>query len=160
MKPTQLFLRCYAEKVGDQWQAFCLDLSLAAQADTFAAVKNKLDAMVFEYVFDALAGEDRDYAEQLLTRRAPLRDWLKYYWCSALSGVGALHEEARRLFTSLVPLELRIAPRPVSTFLSIGIGLAIRLTAYYGRQASRSTSESRRARLPELGYGATPRGYS
>lgn len=77
---AQLFLRCYAEKVGNQWQAFCLDLSLAAQGDTFAEVKDKLDAMVAEYAYDALVGEDREYAEQLLTRRAPLRDWLKYYW--------------------------------------------------------------------------------
>jgi hypothetical protein len=104
MKPTQLLLRCYAEKVGNQWQAFCLDLSLAAQGDTFAAVKDKLDAMVAEYVYDALAGEDREYAEQLLTRRAPLRDWLKYHWYRVLISAGALHEEARRLFKSLVPL--------------------------------------------------------
>lgn len=97
MKPTQLLLRCYAEKVGDQWQAFCLDLSFAAQAGTFAEVKDKLDAMVFEYVFDALAGEDRDYAEQLLIRRAPPCNWLKYYWYCVLSRTGAIH--------SLVSLE-------------------------------------------------------
>lgn len=105
MKPTQLLLRCYAEKVGNQWQAFCLDLSLAAQGDTFAEAKDKLDAMIAEYVYDALAGEDRDYAEQLLARRAPLRDWLKYYSYRVLSRAGAMHEEARQLFTSLVPLE-------------------------------------------------------
>jgi hypothetical protein len=98
MKPTQLLLRCYAEKVGNQWQAFCLYLSLAAQGDTFAEVKDKLDAMVVEYVYDA-PGDDRDYAEQLLTRRAPLRDWIKYYWYSVLSRAGAIHEEGRRLFT-------------------------------------------------------------
>jgi hypothetical protein len=105
MKPTQLLLRCYAEKVGNQWQAFCLDLSLAAQGDTFAEAKDKLDAMVAEYVYDALVGDDREHAEQLLTRRAPLRDWLKYYWYWVLIRAGAIHEEARRLFTSLVPLE-------------------------------------------------------
>ncbi|MGH8478209.1 MAG: DUF1902 domain-containing protein [Gammaproteobacteria bacterium] len=105
MKPTQLLLRCYAQKVGDQWQALCLDLSLAAQGDTFAEVRDKLDAMVAEYVYDALAGEDREYGPQLLTRRAPLRDWLKYYWYCMLISAGALHVEARRLFKSLVPLE-------------------------------------------------------
>ncbi|MGH8473068.1 MAG: hypothetical protein ACREVJ_11560, partial [Gammaproteobacteria bacterium] len=101
----QLLLRCYAEKVGDQWQAFCLDLSLSAQGDTFMEVKDKLEAMVAEYVYDALAGEDRDYAEHLLARRAPPRDWLKYYWYCMLISAGALHVEARRLFTALVPLE-------------------------------------------------------
>jgi hypothetical protein len=50
MKPSDLIVRCYAEQVGDQWQAFCLDLSLAAQGDTFAEVKDKLDAMVAEYL--------------------------------------------------------------------------------------------------------------
>lgn len=105
MKPSELILRCYAERRGDQWQAFCLDLSLAAQGDTFAEVKDKLDAMVAEYVYDALVGEDKEFAEQLLARRAPLRDWIKYYWYSALSRVGAIHEEAPRLFTSLIPLE-------------------------------------------------------
>lgn len=105
MKPSKLILRCYAERVGDQWQAFCLDFSLAAQGDTFAAVKEKLESMIAEYVYDALAGEDREYAEQLLARRAPPRDWLKYYWYCVLSTVGAIDEEARRLFISLVPLE-------------------------------------------------------
>jgi hypothetical protein len=71
MKPTQLLLRCYAEKVGDQWQAFCLDLSLAAQGDTFAEVKDKLDAMIAQYVYDALVGDDREYAHQLLTQTRP-----------------------------------------------------------------------------------------
>lgn len=105
MKLTQLVLRCYAEKSGNQWQAFCLDLSLAAQGDTFAEVKGKLDAMIFEYVYDALVGEDREYAHQLLFRRAPLRDWLKYYWYRVLSQAVAIPEEARRLFTSILPLE-------------------------------------------------------
>ena len=105
MKPMQLFLRCYAEKVGDQWQAFCIDLTLAAQADTFVEVKDKLDAMIAEYVYDALVGEDREYAHQLLTRRGPLRDWVKYYGYRVLIGAGSIHEEARRLFTSILPLE-------------------------------------------------------
>jgi hypothetical protein len=105
MKLTQLFLRCYAERVGNQWQAFCLDISLAAQGDTFAEVKDKLDVMIAQYVYDALVGEDREYAHQLLTRRAPLRDWLKYYWYRVLSQAVAIPEEARRLFTSILPLE-------------------------------------------------------
>ena len=104
MKPTQLLLRCYAERAGNQWQAFCLDLSLAAQGNTFSEVNDKLDDMILDYICDVL-GEDKAYAEQLLTRKAPLRDWLKYYWYRLLSRAGATHEEARRLFTSLVPLQ-------------------------------------------------------
>lgn len=105
MKPTQLILRCYAERVGEQWQAFCLDFCLAAQGDTFQEVKQKLEGMIAEYVYDALSGEDKEYAEQLLTRRAPLYDWLKYYCYFALIKTGAFHEEVRRLINSPIPLE-------------------------------------------------------
>lgn len=70
--------RCYAEKKDGKWQAFCVDLCLAAQADTLDEVRKKLDAMVDEYVKDALFGEDKDYAEALLKRKAPLRERLKY----------------------------------------------------------------------------------
>jgi predicted RNase H-like HicB family nuclease len=70
VKPTDLVLRCYAEKAGDQWQAFCLDFCLAAQGDTLSEAKEKLESMIAEYVYDALAGEDRDFGPQLLSRRA------------------------------------------------------------------------------------------
>ena len=35
--------------------------------------------MIVGYLRDALEGEDRPYAAQFLTRRAPLGFWLKYY---------------------------------------------------------------------------------
>ncbi len=68
MKINTLILRCYAKYDEGQWIAFCLDFDLAAQADTFEQAKTKLENMIKEYVFDALVGEDKEYAEQLLTR--------------------------------------------------------------------------------------------
>ena len=105
MRPAELVLQCFAERKGNQWQAFCLDFCLAAQGDTLSEVKEKLESMIAEYTYGALAGEDRDFGLQLLSRRAPLRDWLKYYWYLVLYKLGALHKEVRQLFTSLVPLE-------------------------------------------------------
>jgi hypothetical protein len=58
----------------------CLDFNLAAQGDSFEEAKSKLEAMIADYVYDALAGEDKPYAAQLLARRAPLSFWLKYYF--------------------------------------------------------------------------------
>jgi hypothetical protein len=78
MRAAQLVVRCYAEPEGSQWVAVCVDLSLAAQADSLEEAKEKLDAQIREYIFDALAGEDRAHAGQLLTRKAPLRFRLKY----------------------------------------------------------------------------------
>lgn len=79
IKPPSLVLRCYAEFKGGQWQAFCLEFDLAVQGDSFEQVRQKMDAMLTEYVFDALAGEDREFAHQFMTRRAPLYHWVKFY---------------------------------------------------------------------------------
>ena len=105
MRPEKLVVRCYAEREGDQWQAFCLDLCLAAQDDTFEGAKQKLEAMIGEYIVDALCGEDKAFADQLLTRRAPLRYWLKYYSFVAQWRMGRIKDGVRRLFTETLPLQ-------------------------------------------------------
>lgn len=104
--PAKLIVRCYAEKAGNQWQAFCLDLDLAAQGETFKEAREKLGRMIFEYVYDALAGEDKAHADSLLNRRAPLVYWLRYYWLTLWCMVGILHLELHRLFTKSLPLTL------------------------------------------------------
>ena len=83
MRASKLILRCYAELSESQWQAFCLDFSLAAQADTFEEARAKLDAQIREYVCDALTGQDKEHAPYLMRRRAPLRFWVKYWLASA-----------------------------------------------------------------------------
>ena len=103
MKPRQLFLRCLADKSNGQWQAFCLDLDLAAQGETLDEAKAKLEAQISEYVFDALAGEDQEYADQLLSRRAPLALWFRYYWYGFLLKGLHLNDGIRR-FKERLPL--------------------------------------------------------
>lgn len=78
MEPQQLILQCYAEQDGDVWVAVCLNFNLAAQGDSFEETKAKLEAMIVEYVNDALVGEDRAYSAQLLTRNAPFSIWMRY----------------------------------------------------------------------------------
>jgi predicted RNase H-like HicB family nuclease len=79
MRPKELIIKCYAEREEDVWVALCLDFNIAAQGDSFEEVKTKLESMIFEYVHDALEGEDKRYANQLLTRRAPFWAWARYY---------------------------------------------------------------------------------
>jgi predicted RNase H-like HicB family nuclease len=79
MNPKQLIIKCYAEREGDVWGAHCLDFNLVAQGNSFEDAKARLESMITEYVYDALVGEDRFYVSQLLSRRAPLSAWLKYY---------------------------------------------------------------------------------
>jgi len=100
MRPKQLLVRCYAKRSGDLWVAFCLDFSLGAQADTHEEAKRKLDDQIKEYVHDVLAGTEREHAEYLLTRRAPLQFWLEYW------AIKALFKLSRRLHTRK-PVESR-----------------------------------------------------
>ena len=104
MKPTELLLRCYANKHGNQWQAFCIDFSLAAQGDDFPEVRRKLEAMIGEHIYDALAGEDRQYAEQLLERRAPFKQVVTYYWYALMYHLGVFKDGIHRLFRAPMPL--------------------------------------------------------
>lgn len=71
-------LRCYAKKEGSDWVAVCIDLSLAAQAESPQLAKEKLESMITTYVNEAL-NEHKEYAVQLLSRKAPLSQRLFYY---------------------------------------------------------------------------------
>ncbi len=104
MRPRDMVLRCYAEKKGEQWQAFCLDLTLAAHGDSLEDVKKRLDEMILSYVYDATVGEDSQYADQLLSRRAPWSFWLTYYWYKSVYKARIAKNGLRCLFTTTMPM--------------------------------------------------------
>lgn len=104
MKPQQLILRCVAECENGQWQAICLDFNLAAQADSFDDVERKLKGMICEYVYDALQGEDHEYAAQFLTRKAPVGYWAKYYYVCFLHKYLRIRSDLSRFFNETLPL--------------------------------------------------------
>lgn len=104
MSQPRLLLRCYARVIDDQWQAFCLDFDLAAQADSFEEARAKLASMIGEYLYDALRGEDRDHADQLLRRRAPWHMWLRFYNYLLQDKVLHVGGQLHRLFREPIPL--------------------------------------------------------
>ena len=71
-------LRCYAKKEGSDWVAVCIDLSLAAQAESLQVAKEKLESMITTYVDEAL-NEHKEFAHQLLSRKAPFSQQLTYH---------------------------------------------------------------------------------
>ena len=94
-----------ARQDGNVWVASCLDFDLAAQGDTLEEAKASLEAMIVDYVNDALVGEDRIHAERLLRRKAPLKEWLVYYYIKLFNLVhGAKDGFKRALFTEALPL--------------------------------------------------------
>lgn len=102
MKPKQLILKCLAKQQGDEWIVFCLDFDLVAQAESLPEAKRRLEAQIQEYVFDALAGEDTEYADQLLSRKAPAKLWVSYYLAGLAQKV--LHIKSRLRFSKRMPL--------------------------------------------------------
>jgi predicted RNA binding protein YcfA (HicA-like mRNA interferase family) len=103
MKTGDLVLRCFAEKRGSQWQAFCLDLCLAAQADSFEESRAKLESMICSYVEDATVGEDREFGADLLRRSAPVWDWVRYYAYAVYTCL--MRHGVMRLFKEVLPLQ-------------------------------------------------------
>lgn len=83
MKQYRKVIRCMAYKQGDLFIAVCLDLSLAAQANSIEDAITKLDKQIQDFIVEVNA--DPQYAKQLLNRPAPLPLWIKYYWLKFLS---------------------------------------------------------------------------
>ncbi|MDP1558745.1 MAG: hypothetical protein Q8K59_07350 [Nitrosomonas sp.] len=104
MRPNDLLLRCYANKDGDQWQIFCIDLCLAAQADTLSEARRKLHDMIREYIYDALVGEDVKFAGKLMRRKAPIKQVATYHYYSLMHKIGISKDGLHRLIRMPVPL--------------------------------------------------------
>lgn len=104
MRPNELVLRCFAEFRDGAWQAICIDLGLAAQGESLAEARQKLDAQVKEYVYDALAGADREHADQLLRRKAPFYLRARYWWYRFLAWFHGPDGDDGRIFGETLPL--------------------------------------------------------
>jgi hypothetical protein len=104
LTPAKMVLRCYAKKEQGKWQAYCLDLCLAAQADNFEEAKRKLKEQIASYVYDAVAGPDQEHADYLLNRTAPFWFVLKYEAYVVLQHVGGMGDNVRRAFKTVLPL--------------------------------------------------------
>lgn len=107
VSPMCLVIRVFAERKNNQWQAFTLELGLAVQADTLPEVKHKLESMILSYVTDALTGEDREHAYELLNRRATWRVYLNYYVLSVFYNITSFldHSKDRIFYKEPMPLE-------------------------------------------------------
>lgn len=105
MKAQNLILRCYLKRSHGQFVAVCVDLCLAAQADTIKEAKAKLDAQIFSYVEEALT-VDRAAADMLLSRKAPLGQQLEYWMIYAANRVHFIKTSIRQAFKTILPVHV------------------------------------------------------
>lgn len=107
MRPAKLVLRCYASFDDGQWSAVCVDLALAAQSDSCDEAIEKLGQQIRSYVSEALVGEDKAHAYELMTRKAPLSLRAKYHYarfCSFLNTCVHRSTNVPKSFISPLPL--------------------------------------------------------
>lgn len=107
--PAQLIVHCLAERKDNVWQAFSLEFGLAAQGDSLPDVKQRLESMILCYVQDALIGEDREHARELLNRKATLSVYAKYYFADLRLLAGRLWGRSREQFLFSEPVPLQVA---------------------------------------------------
>lgn len=101
--PCQLTVRCLMEEVSPtQFQAFSLEFGLAVQAESEHEAKVKLERMIDHYLRDALLGEDREHAYDLLNRRATWSVYARYY--AALAAIRCMGLFNGRAYHEPVPL--------------------------------------------------------
>lgn len=82
MIPQKLhFLARYTD---NQWVVACLDFNLAAQDDTFLGAKARIENQIESYI--TMATEDPGL-EFLLSRKAPLMDWVVFWFVFYLIGI-------------------------------------------------------------------------
>lgn len=105
MKSEQLLLRCLVERRKGVWQGFCIDLNLAAQGESAEEVHAKLEEQISDYLYDALVGQDKEYAQQLLGRPAPISIRARYHYFAAISSIQLFGEKwhvARNMLARLL----------------------------------------------------------
>lgn len=104
LDPARLIVRCVAQPIDGSWQAFSLEFGLAAQGDSFPDVKAKLQAMIWSYVYDALVGDDKAHARELLARRGPWWVYVRYH-LARLRHRRHLETARTRAFSQPMPLQ-------------------------------------------------------
>ncbi len=96
-------LHCIIKNEGDYWSARCLDFTLYAVGETQEEAKEKLVLEIDEYLYQAIEGIDKEFAAQLLLRRAPFQDWALYYAISFLQNFRSFSGWFGQTFQTSIP---------------------------------------------------------
>ena len=85
-------LRCCAAGHEGGWEAICLDLNIAVQGRSFDDVYHALNESV-ELYFETVSELSESERRQLLSRSAPLRVKLKFFWYGLRMLFGNDHDD-------------------------------------------------------------------
>ena len=104
-RPHHFVLRCYGYKDRrGKWCGVCLELNLAAEADSAKELRSKLGSMIESYIGSVLETDDKGSIPSLLCRKAPLNDWICYFLIYLLKLISQVPD--RMTFNEIIPFRL------------------------------------------------------
>jgi len=106
ISPHKLIIRCYGERKGDKWIGVCLNFNLATEAESAEKLVKKMNGVIKSYLEVTLNTEDQKSIPELLLRRAPFRDWCKYYLIRTVFFVKNFHTFFT--FKEAIPIQLAV----------------------------------------------------
>jgi hypothetical protein len=99
---VQKKFRGYLEKTKyGYWQAFNIDLSLYAVEYTIEKALSRLHNFTLEYI-DQAYGLEPKHCNQLMNRKAPFLEKLKYKWFWLKDRLGLLNHDKQAWFSSVI----------------------------------------------------------
>lgn len=105
-KPNNRILRCYGYRLKDgPYYGVCVDLNLAIQTDSLEKLKREMNKVITSYLDAVLNTDNPKSIPHLLQRRAPIQDWVIYYFIKMILFVKRFPENLI-LFKESVPIHL------------------------------------------------------
>lgn len=102
---SKLILRCYGHTIkSGGWYGVCIDLNIAAEARSADQLKKKLYEQINSYIEAVLDTDDHGSVAELLLRKAPLLDRIKYSYIKSAISIGELKNKL--VFQEFIPFHL------------------------------------------------------
>ena len=103
--PNEFVLRCYGYRSNEgPYIGVCVNLNIAIQADSPRELREKMSDAISSYIDTVLDTNDRDSIPVLMSRRAPMQDWLIYYFIRIV--VFVMEFRDRFTFKEYIPIHL------------------------------------------------------
>ena len=107
--PDKLVLRCFGHRIEeDRWWGICLDLNLAVEAESPKQLVRKMGEVIISYIEAVQDTDDKESISELLSRKAPLRDWALYYFIVSMFRATQIKDRFRNYLTfrEVIPFHL------------------------------------------------------
>jgi len=104
IRPKNLILRCYGYSSKNAYIGVCIDLNIAIQGDSQQEVRRKMNDAIKSYILSVLDTDDQSSIPDLILRKAPLQDWIIYYWIKIKVAIRQIPKNS--IFKEYLPFHL------------------------------------------------------